>query len=162
MAAGFLEHDAIRGKGRNARECVGTHFWGFAGKLCRKKSHPLPQKAVLPIKKQVGREGAIGRKKETGSVSSAQALSSRPTLPSTNSPFPQDSPWLLDRRATHSQKSSVPEAHLPHSGQDSKEWEEENLPQTVWVCVPALPLTVLPLGKLHGHFTAQVSYLSTS
>lgn len=24
MAAGFLEHDAIRGKGRNARECMGT------------------------------------------------------------------------------------------------------------------------------------------
>lgn len=81
MAAGFLEHDAIRGKGRNARECVGTHFWGFAGKLCRKKSHPLPQKAVLPIKKQVGREGAMGRKKETGKLkfSSGLVLSPHPS-----------------------------------------------------------------------------------
>lgn len=68
MAAGFLEHDAIRGKRRNVRKCVGTYFWGFAGKLCRKKSHPLPQKGVLAIKKQVGQENAVGRKKETGNL----------------------------------------------------------------------------------------------
>lgn len=36
--------------------------------LCGKESHPLPQKAVLPIKKQVGRESAMGRKKEARSV----------------------------------------------------------------------------------------------
>lgn len=31
--------------------------------------------------------------------------------------------------------------------------------QTIWVCVPALPFTVSPLGKLPNLFPSQFSYL---
>lgn len=121
--------------------------------LCRKESHPFLQKAVLPIKKQVGQESAIEKdKKETGN---------RNKLHPPTTPFPANTrpssrtAWPLDMRGRgpHTNgRYSVQKAHLTHLGQREKQWKEEAVSQAAWVCVPALPLTVLPLGKLHNLF----------
>lgn len=44
--------------------------WGqiMGQQLCREESCPVPQKAALPVKKQVGQESGMRREKETGSL----------------------------------------------------------------------------------------------
>lgn len=119
MATGFLEHDAIHGKGKRAGECVGTNFWGniFAGK---RESHPVPQKAVLPIQKQVGQKhGGRRSKNETGKLNEVS-----PTLPCTYQGG-QPRSWTLGvKGATHSQRVMVsrPSSVLSGHVETGKAW----------------------------------------
>lgn len=71
---GFLEYDAICGKERNAKECMGTNFWGnsFDGKShilsLKRQCFPLKQNKnknkSKNKKKQVGQESAMEREKK--------------------------------------------------------------------------------------------------